>query len=251
MAEYVVAETSLLVKIPDRLNFVEAASIPRAALTVWQAVKEHDFPVQQGSKVLVTGATGAVGRMGVQILREIVGETGTVIAVGGTGCDDLKALGADVVVNYREVPEWEKAIDKVDVVFDCLGGSTLEKSLTVIKDSGRVTTIGSPPPVWETIAGWKEAEARGIAGSFVMTAGNGEQLHEIASLVQDGKIKPSVGLVVDGLTEDGVRDGWSRALKGGLQRLRSIFHRMYSYKALAGIVIALESHILKHPYSSS
>lgn len=216
MAEYVVAEMNLLAKIPDGLSFVEAASIPRAALTVWQAVKEHDLFAHQGSKVLVTGATGAVGRMGVQILRDVVGETGTVVAVGGTGCGDLKALGADIVVNYREVPEWEKAIDKVDAVLDCLGGSTLEKCLPVIRDNGRVTTIGSPPPVWETVAGWKEAEARGVAGSFVMTAGNGEQVDEIAQLVQNGKTKPSVSFIVDGLTGDGVRDGWSRALKGGL-----------------------------------
>jgi NADPH:quinone reductase-like Zn-dependent oxidoreductase len=98
----------------------------------------------------------------------------------------------------------------------CLGGKTLEKCLPLVKDGGRCITIGSPPPSWETLKGWKETQSRRVKGEFFILEESGKQLSEIASLWQDGKIKTSVGLVIDGLTEEGVRRGWMRGLKGGL-----------------------------------
>jgi NADPH:quinone reductase len=220
MAEYAVAEPEFLAKIPEGMEFVEAASVPRAALTSWQALRVRGGGyVKRGMKVLVTGATGAVGRMGVQIARELVGSDGSVIAIGGVGTEGLKVLGADVVINYREEKHWEDVVrreGKVDVVYDCLGGETLERCLPLVKDDGQVVTIGSPPPDWTILKGWKEAEGRGVKAEFFILEESGRQLSEIAGLWQSGKIKSSVGLVVDGLTEEGVRDGWTKGLKGGL-----------------------------------
>jgi NADPH:quinone reductase-like Zn-dependent oxidoreductase len=225
MAEYAVAEPEFLARIPEGMGFVEAASVPRAALTSWQALRVRGGGyVKQGMEFLVTGATGAVGRMGVQLARELVGSEGKVIAVGGVGTGDLDILGADVVVNYREERNWEernwedvvKGEGQVDVVYDCLGGETLERCLPLVKDGGQIVTIGSPPPDWTALRGWKEAENRGVKGEFFILEESGKQLSEIARLWQSGKIKTSVGLVVDGLTEEGVRDGWERGLKGGL-----------------------------------
>lgn len=195
--------------------------MPRASLTSWQALNVRGGGyVKQGMRVLITGATGAVGRTGVQIARELVGSEGKVFSVGGVGSGGLKDLGADVVVNYREERNWEEVVREeglVDVVYDCLGGETLERSLPLAKDGGVVVTIGSPPPGdWETLKGWVEAKQRGVKGDFFILEESGRQLRDIAGKWQSGKIKTSVGLVVDGLTEEGVRDGWTRGLKGGL-----------------------------------
>jgi NADPH2:quinone reductase len=160
MAEYAVVKKDFLARVPDGMGFVDAASVPRAALTSWQALRIRGGGyLKNGVKVLVTGATGAVGRMGVQILRDLVGQKGKVIAVGGVGSEGLGALGADVVVNYREERNWEDGVRKeglVDVVYDCLGGETLERCLSLLKDGRQVVTIGSPPPDWESLKGWKK-----------------------------------------------------------------------------------------------
>ena len=220
MAEYAVAESQFLAKIPEGMSWVEAASVPRASLTSWQALKVRGGGyAKPGMSVLITGATGAVGRMGVQIAKELVGKDGKVVAVGGVGSVALTALGADVVVNYRNEKHWEKVVTKeglVDVVYDCLGGETLERVISLVKDNGRIVTIGSPPPDWGALPGWKEADERGVKGEFFILEESGEQLSEIAGMWVRGKIKTSVGLVVDHFSEASVREGWTRGLKGGL-----------------------------------
>jgi NADPH2:quinone reductase len=75
MAEYAVAKEDFLARVPDGMGFMEAASMPRAALTSWQGLRIRGGGyLKNGVKILVTGATGAVGRMGVQISRDLVGE---------------------------------------------------------------------------------------------------------------------------------------------------------------------------------
>lgn len=213
MAEYVAVEPRFLAPMPKNLEFTEAASLPRAAMTALQAVQKLGGKVE--GRVLVTGASGAVGRMVVQILRERK-KNGKVVVVGGKGCDGLKELGADEIVNYRDTPTWEEGVGIVDAVVDCLGGEALEKCVKVIADDGAVVTVGSPPPVWDGLKGWKEASDRGAKGSFFIVEESGEELGEIAKLVESGKLVSSVGMVVDGLTEEGVKEGWTRGLKGGL-----------------------------------
>jgi len=215
MAEYTLVNPAHLAKIPDELDFVAAASVPRAALTSWQALKD----VKEGSSVLITGASGAVGRMGVQIAKRNVGEKGKVVAVGGKGSEGLKKLGVDLVVNYREVGDWVSEVKKeglVDVLYDCVGEKTLEKSLELVRDGGRIVTVASPPPPYADIKGWNELKERSVDGKFLMVSESGEDLVKIGGLIKDGAVKTSVSFVVDGLSEDGVQDGWRRALQGGI-----------------------------------
>ncbi|RDL37092.1 GroES-like protein [Venustampulla echinocandica] len=218
MAEYTVGEPEYLVKIPEGLDFVEAASVSRSALTVWQAMRvQGGGLLKEGMKVLVTGATGAVGRYAIQMIKHFVGKEGKVIALGGKGSEGLKALGADVVVNYRETKEWDEAVKKegpVDLIFDCVGKKTLEKALALVKDGGAIVTIGSPPPDVVHVEGWNELKERNVNGIFFIVGPQGEQLAQIAALISKGVVKPSVALVVD-LSEKSVRDGWDTALNGG------------------------------------
>lgn len=224
LAEYAVCDVRFLVKIPDGLGNVEAASVPRAALTAVQACGWADL--KEGERVLVTGATGAVGRMLLQVVRRIVGEKGVVVAVGGVGSEKLEGLGARMVVNYREVEggRWEDVIrsqvegSEVDVFFDCVGGESLERGMKLVKNGGRVVTVGSPPPAWANKGGkgWEEIEEGGLKKVFFIVEEDGQQLKDIADRLESGELKPSVGLVIDGLTEEGVREAYSKGLKGGL-----------------------------------
>lgn len=224
LAECAVCDVKFLVRIPEGLGDVEAASVPRAALTAVQACGWADL--NEGERVLVTGATGAVGRMVVQVVKRKVGEKGTVVAVGGVGSEGLKGSGADLVVNYREVEggRWEDRVRRdvedgeFDVFIDCVGGESLEGGTKLVKSGGRVVTVGSPPPTWARKGekGWEKIEEDGLKKLFFIVEEDGKQLEDIARLLESGDIKPSVALVIDGLTEEGVREAYARGLKGGL-----------------------------------
>lgn len=156
----------------------------------------------------------------IEIARLVVGDSGKVIAVGGTGIEQLKELGASHVINYRD-GGWEEAAriagkGSINFVLDCIGGSMLEGSLRIGKDEGSVLTVGSPAPKWEQVDGWKEALERRVQAWFFIVEENGSQVAEIAQLVQSGALKVGVSEIVQGLTENGVREAWSRAVKGGM-----------------------------------
>ncbi|KAH6679672.1 putative quinone oxidoreductase [Halenospora varia] len=220
MAEYTLAEPEYLAKVPEGMTFVEAASLPRATLTPYQAMKvQKGGFLKVGDRVLITGATGAVGRMAIQMIRAWIGPKGYIIAVGGSGTEHLKALGADRVVNYRESREWGLELKEgvtVDVVFDVAGGSSTEKTLLVIRDGGKIVTIGSPPPEYRSVEGWSDNEKRGIDAFFFIVSGSGEQLTEVGKMFTAGQIKPSVSVEVNGLDLEGIRTAWGTALKGGI-----------------------------------
>ncbi|TAQ87503.1 hypothetical protein B7494_g4166 [Chlorociboria aeruginascens] len=211
LAEYTAAYPVHLAKIPEGLSFETAASLPRAFLTSWQAMcVQGGGLVGEGMKVLIVGASGAVGRAGVQIARRRVGTSGYVVAVGGRGSEGLQDLGCDVVHNMREVSGWEIRVQEggpFDVAFDCVGGKMLESCLRLVKDQGQVITVGTPTPVLENVDGFKEAQERGVRCLFFIVDGSAKELTEIVALVERGDLKPSVTSVVDGLTEPEVEIG--------------------------------------------
>jgi NADPH:quinone reductase-like Zn-dependent oxidoreductase len=92
----------------------------------------------------------------------------------------------------------------------------LEMSLSLVKDRGVVVTVGSPPPEYIHVEGWKELKDRDVDGFFFILSENGEQLAEIGELIEEGAVRPPVSFVADGLSEEGVQDGWTQALKGGI-----------------------------------
>lgn len=217
MAEYVAAEEKYFALIPKKTSFVEAASLPRSALTALGVVKVFEPYEGRGKRILVTGGSGAVGRFVLQILKsKLEGKGWEVVVLGGKGTENVKALGGDMAVDYRATPNWEEDVGKVDFLIDLVGQKTLERSVPLLKDGGVIITVGSPPIDWETLKGWKEAKARGVTGDFFMVGPNAEGLRELSDLVDAGKLQTSVALTVDGLSEEAVRDGWGRGLKGGL-----------------------------------
>src|SRR6267154_984585 len=120
-AEYVVVKPAVIARKPSNLSYDEAASVPVASQTAWRALFTHGH-LTKGQTVLIHGGAGGVGAFAVQ-LASYAGATVVVIA---SGADEafLKSIGANRVIDYRKVKFENELSNKVDVVFDLVGGDT-------------------------------------------------------------------------------------------------------------------------------
>lgn len=144
LAEKVVLNENGLVKIPDNLNYQEASTLPCAAVTAWQALSIDQ--VKPGDVVLILG-TGGVSIFALQFAKAAGAKT-IITSSSDEKLEMAKGLGADLTVNYKEFPDWEKEVLKltdgegVDNVIEVGGPGTLEKSIASTKVSGRISLIG-------------------------------------------------------------------------------------------------------------
>ncbi len=180
-AELITIETRSLAPKPATLAFTDAAALPQAALTSWQALFDHGG-LQSGQTVVIHGAGGGVGAVGVQ-LASWAGAR--VIGTGRANARErVLAEGADDFVDV-EHDGWETTIGRADVVYDCIGGDVLAHSPAVVKPGGVLVSIMNP------VATGRD-DIRMV--HFVRDA-NGAQLREIAALVDDGIVRPDVSAV--------------------------------------------------------
>ncbi|MGW4706012.1 NADP-dependent oxidoreductase [Streptomyces sp. NPDC004285] len=183
-AEYVVAPARHLAPKPASLSHVEAAALPLAALTAWQALVDA-ADVRPGERVLVHAAAGGVGHFAVQIAKA---RGAYVIGTASAAKHGLlRELGADEVVDYREAP-FEDLVSDVDVVLDGLGGETAERSLKVLRDGGRLITLPGPDDV--------PAAPDGVRAAWVLVEPDRLGLREITALVESGALRPVVDTVL-------------------------------------------------------
>ncbi|MFE5396114.1 NADP-dependent oxidoreductase [Streptomyces sp. NPDC056568] len=183
-AEYVVAPARHLARKPAGLTHVEAAALPLAALTAWQALVDT-ADVRPGERVLVHAAAGGVGHLAVQIAKTRGAHViGTVSAAKHALVRDL---GADEVIDYRSV-RFEDVVSDVDVVLDGLGGRTAERSVRVLREGGRLVTLPGPDDV--------PAAPQGVRAVWILVEPDHHGLREIAALVERGSLKPVVETVL-------------------------------------------------------
>lgn len=145
LAEEVVLSERAVVAIPDHMSFVEAATLPCAALTAWHGIVEKGG-LKAGDTVLCIG-TGGVSIFGLQIAR-MAGARAVVISSSDAKLERAKALGAWGTVNYRTTPDWEKGVLEatggkgVDHVLEVGGAGTLPRSIASTRISGHLALIG-------------------------------------------------------------------------------------------------------------
>jgi NADPH:quinone reductase-like Zn-dependent oxidoreductase len=180
-AEYVAIEARSVAPKPATLDFVNAAAIPQAGLTSWQALFDHGH-LESGQTVVIHGAGGGVGTIAVELARWAGAH---VIGTGRAGARErVLELGADEFVDV-ENEGWEKTIGPVDLVYDIIGGDVLARSSTIVKPGGAlVTVMGQPPTDRDDIR----------TAGFVRDP-SGAQLREIARLVDEGTLTPQVSAV--------------------------------------------------------
>src|SRR4029077_3186938 len=146
-AEHLAIKPALIARKPSNLSFEEAASAPVAAQTAWQGLFTHAH-LEKGQTILIHGGAGAVGAYAVQLAAH----AGATVIATASGDDEayLTSIGAGRVIDYREAP-FEKVLrEKVDVVFDLIGGDTQKRSFLVLKEGGHLVSAIQPVSQEET-----------------------------------------------------------------------------------------------------
>jgi NADPH:quinone reductase-like Zn-dependent oxidoreductase len=180
-AEYVAIEARSLAPKPTTVDFVQAAAIPQAALTSWQALFDHGH-LESGQTVVIHGAGGGVGSIAVELARWAGAH---VIGTGREGARErVLELGADDFVDV-ERDGWEAAIGPVDLVYDAIGGDVLARSPAIVKPGGALVTIMAPA----------QTERDDVRIVHFVRDPSGAQLRDITRLVDQGKLRPQVGAV--------------------------------------------------------
>jgi NADPH:quinone reductase-like Zn-dependent oxidoreductase len=181
-AEYLIVKPATIAKKPSNLSFEEAASVPVAAQTAWEGIFTHGH-LEKGQTILIHAGAGAVGAYAVQLASH----AGATVIATASGDDDayVKSIGASRVINYRE-EQFEKILgEKVDVVFDLIGGDTQRRSFLVLKEGGHL--ISATQPVSQ-----EETARYHVSGEMMRLAPSGETLGGIARLLEEGTIRPDV-----------------------------------------------------------
>ena len=207
-AEFIaIKEDDVAIK-PKTLTMEEAASIPLVGLTAWQVLVER-ANLKHGQRVLIHAGSGGVGTFAIQLAKHL---GATVATTAGTENVALvRSLGADIVIDYKK-EDFADMLRDYDVVLNSLDKVTLEKSLRVLKPGGQLISISGPPDTafarsigasWflRMVMGFlsygirAKAKRRQVHYSFLFMRAHGGQLSKIASLVNDGFIRPVVDRV--------------------------------------------------------
>lgn len=180
-AEYVVVKADQVNSKPKSIDHDKAAAVPLAGLTAWQGLFEHG-DLKAGQKVLIHAASGGVGTFAVQFAKwkgaYVIG------TASEENIDFLYDLGADEVIDYK-TEKFENKVKNVDLVFDLIGGETQKRSLSVIRQGGRLVTTVQP-------GNQEVAKEKSIQLIGYMAKSYPADLQQIADLIDSGKIKPIV-----------------------------------------------------------
>ncbi|MFF7400030.1 NADP-dependent oxidoreductase [Achromobacter sp. NPDC008082] len=207
-AEFIAIKASSVALKPTNISMVEAASLPLVALTAWQVLVET-AKLKKGQKVLIHAGSGGVGTIAIQLAKHLGAFVATTTSTSNISL--VKALGADVVIDYKQ-QDFAAVLRDYDVVLSSLGSDVLHKSLQVLKPGGHLISVSGPPtPAFAAARGlaWplrqvlrllsygirRKAKQKNIEYSFVYMRADGAQLQAITALVEAGAIRPVVDQV--------------------------------------------------------
>ncbi|WP_333768135.1 NADP-dependent oxidoreductase [Streptomyces sp. IBSBF 2435] len=181
-AEFTAVPAAVLAAKPPGLGFDEAAALSLAGLTAWQGLVRHGG-LRSGQRVLVHGAAGGVGSLAVQVAAALGAEV--IGTAGARHLDFVRGLGAERVIDHR-AERFEDLVDEVDIVFDAVGGEVQRRSWGVLRDSGVLVSIVSPP----------HPDAAVPRGVFFVVEPDRAGLTELSRLVEAGRLRVPVDQVV-------------------------------------------------------
>ena len=193
-AEFIAAKANQFARMPARLSFNEAGALPACAAMAWNGIMDLG-KVQAGQRVLVHGAAGGIGNLGVQLAKS---QGAYVIGTASAQNHDfLKALGADETIDYK-TQRFEDLLRDIDVVFNASpvrDTTTRLKSAQVLKKGGIFVCTQLDSPFSEEFQ--QALAARQATGVFIGGPGLSYQkcLQGVAKLVDEGKVKAAVSNV--------------------------------------------------------
>jgi len=199
-AEFIAIRAADVAPKPHLLNFEQAAAVPLAGLTAWQALFDH-AQIEKGERVLIHGAAGGVGTYAVQLANWRGAEV--IATASAKDHDFLSELGASEVIDYTR-ERFEDKVKDVDVVLDTIGGETPQRSWGVLRRGGILISVVSPVAA-------EQAASLGVRGVFFIVEPNRTQLIELSQLVDKGTLSVVVSLV---LPLARAREAFEQALAG-------------------------------------
>jgi NADPH:quinone reductase-like Zn-dependent oxidoreductase len=192
-AEYVTASPDRIARKPAGISFAEAASLPIAAITALQALRDNG-QLQAGEKVLINGASGGVGTYAVQIAKSMGAEVYGVCSTRNV--DMVRSLGADNVFDYKKEDYTESGLE-FDLIIDMVGNHSLLANRRVLAPDGRFVIVGGAKGNWiaPLIAPLKAM----ILSPFVdqqmgmmIAKMNGDDLAKLADLMERGVLTSKI-----------------------------------------------------------
>lgn len=184
-AEFVAAPVEQLALIPKTMDDVQAAAVPLAALTAWQALFST-AQLQKGQTVLIQAAAGGVGHLAVQLAK--IHGAHVIATASSRNVEFLQRLGVDQIIDYQVTP-FETLGPVADVVLDPLGGEIQTRSLKVLKPQGYLVSL-----VQEPDAGLLARYS--VQGRRILVHPDQEQLQAITHLLAIGQLHPHVSTVL-------------------------------------------------------
>jgi NADPH:quinone reductase-like Zn-dependent oxidoreductase len=208
IAEFAVVPESAAALKPANLDFVEAASIPMVGLTSWQALKER-ANLQAAQKVFVPAGSGGIGTFAIQLAKHLGAWVGTTTSTANV--ELVQGLGADEVVDYRK-QRFEEVLRDYDAVIGAVRGDTIEKSVGILKQGGKIVSLVGPLDAAFARARrlnfvltfafglmsrkiMRLARKRDVSYSFLFVRPDGKQLAEIGKLLETARIRPVIDKV--------------------------------------------------------
>jgi NADPH:quinone reductase-like Zn-dependent oxidoreductase len=180
-AEFAVTRSAIIARKPEALSHAQAAALPVAGMTAWQALFDG-AELARGQSAVIAGAAGGVGHFAVQLAMR----AGAIVTGIGSANnrDFVLGLGADRYIDYtREAPA--DAVSDADVALDVVGGDVTAALLPTLRRGGVLVTIANAPPE-------QEAQERGVRAEALGMRANSEQLATLADLVARGEIRVEV-----------------------------------------------------------
>lgn len=225
-AEYIAIAADEVTLMPQGLSFVEAASVPLTALTASQALEV--MQPQAGESIFISGGSGGLGAMAIPLAKA----RGLEVYTNGNAesRERVIALGADTYLDYR-TQDYLKLVPQVNYVLDSLGGKELSRQMQLLKPQGTIVSLRGLPngsfakrfglPIWKqwlfALVGRsldREAKARQARYEFLFVKSNGKQLNEVARMMEQRGIRPSVDQV---FPFEQANDALAKVARGGSQ----------------------------------
>ncbi|SNT30583.1 NADPH:quinone reductase [Streptosporangium subroseum] len=188
-AEYVTAPARTFARKPGKIDHVQAAALPLAALTAWQALVDI-AGVKAGQRVLVHAAAGGVGHLAVQMAKA---RGAHVIGTASSAKHEfLRGLGADELIDYRSV-DFAEVVGDVDVVIDTMGGDYGPRSLRTLREGGVIVSL-----VLSNMTEGLDAQAEelGIRAESMLVEPDYAGMKAIAALVETGGLRAEIDTVL-------------------------------------------------------
>lgn len=183
-AEYAVTMEDSIARMPDNISFTEAAAVPLAACSAYQALVEH-MRLGPGQKVLIHGGSGGIGTFAIQLAKHL----GAYVAstASGEGLAYVKVQGADQIIDY-ENEAFENSVKDFDAVLDTVGGDIYKRSFDVLKKGGILVSMLSMPDELSM-------KKFGVRAVLETTKVDSKKLGKITDLIKSGVLKVNIANV--------------------------------------------------------